>query len=64
MNAANEVAVEAFRKNRLRFLQMPEVIDKTIAGCDFIQLPEYEDYVHSDRQARSLAMTLIKQLSG
>jgi 1-deoxy-D-xylulose-5-phosphate reductoisomerase len=64
MNAANEVAVEAFRKNRLRFLQMPQVIDKTIAGCDFIQLPEYEDYVHSDRQARSLAMTLIKQLSG
>ncbi len=52
LNAANEVVVDAFLKDKIGFMQMPEIIEKTIAKLQFIQKPGYEDFVQTDREAR------------
>ena len=59
LNAANEVVVEAFLKDKIGFMQMPEIIEKSIAKLQFIQKPGYEDFVHTDREARIYASELI-----
>ena len=45
LNAANEVCVAAFLKERVGFLQMSDVIERTMQKVDFISTPTYEDYV-------------------
>jgi len=60
MNAANEIAVYAFLKNRIGFLDMTDVIEKTMNKVSFIQKPSLEEYFESDGDARSYAADLIK----
>jgi 1-deoxy-D-xylulose-5-phosphate reductoisomerase len=55
LNAANEVVNLAFRQGRCGFLQMSDVIARTMAKADYIQKPTYEDYVATDAEARRLA---------
>lgn len=55
LNAANEVAVEAFLQERLAFNRMPELIAAIMAKADFIACPSLEDYVETDRASRLLA---------
>ena len=59
MNAANEVVVAAFLQDRIGFLQMSDVIEQTMAKATFIQRPTYEDYVHTDEEARRIAAQLF-----
>lgn len=59
LNAANEVVNLAFREGRCGFLQMSDVIEKTIAQTSFITLPTYEDYVQTDKEARRIAEELM-----
>ena len=59
LNAANEVVVSAFLKERISFLRMSEVIEETMAKVPFIQVPTYEDYVATDAEARRVAELLI-----
>lgn len=59
LNAANELAVYGFLKNRLGFLDMTEVIEQTIAFVPFIQQPTLEEYFESDAEARNYAASLI-----
>ena len=60
LNAANEVVNLAFREGRCGFLQMSDVIAKTMERTDFIAEPTYEDYVQTDKMARKIAMELLK----
>jgi len=60
MNAANEIAVYAFLKNRIGFLDMTDVIEKTMNKVSFVQKPSLEEYFESDGDARSYAADLIK----
>ncbi|MBF0650239.1 1-deoxy-D-xylulose-5-phosphate reductoisomerase [Dysgonomonas sp. GY75] len=60
MNAANEIAVAAFLKDKVGFLEMSEVIEKTMHKTSFIQAPSYEDYVQTDTEARYIAKEFIK----
>ena len=60
VNAANEVVVSAFLKDRISFLRMSEVIEQSMAKVSFIQTPTYEDYVATDAEARRVAESLIK----
>ena len=55
LNAANEVVNLAFREGRCGFLQMSEIIAKTMDQAAFIATPTYEDYVASDLEARKIA---------
>lgn len=59
MNAANEIAVYAFLKNRIGFLDMTELIERTMEKIPFIAEPSIEDYYESDGEARSFAASLI-----
>ena len=59
VNAANEVVVSAFLKERISFLRMSEVIEQSMAKVPFIQTPTYEDYVATDAEARRVAESLI-----
>ena len=59
LNAANEVVVAAFLQDRIGFLQMSDVIERTMAKATFIQRPTYEDYVHTDEEARQIAAQLF-----
>lgn len=59
MNAANEIAVEAFLCERLAFLKMPDIIEKTMQSMPFILHPSLDDYAQTDREARKYAHTLI-----
>ena len=59
LNAANEVAVEAFLEKRIGFLEIPDVIENTLGKLGFIKTPELEDYFNTDLQARQVAKELI-----
>ncbi len=59
MNAANEVAVEAFLEERTGFLGIPDIIEKTLAQADYIEHPGIGDLMYSDRIAREIAEQLI-----
>lgn len=60
MNAANEIAVYAFLRNRVNFLDMTDVIEKTMHKIPFIKEPTLEEYFESDGEARGYAADLIK----
>lgn len=56
LNAANEIAVQAFLEDKIGFLQMSDVIEATLKKVSFIKSPTYLQYVESDREARILAL--------
>ncbi len=60
LNAANEIAVWAFLKNRIGFLDITAVVEKTIEAVSFIKQPTLQDYFDSDAEARNFAASLIK----
>jgi len=59
LNAANEVVNLAFRKGRCGFLQMSDIIAKTMSKAAFIAKPTYENYVETDKEARQIAESLL-----
>lgn len=60
LNAANEIAVWAFLKNRIGFLDITAVVEKTMAKIDFIEKPTLEEYFESDGEARNFAASIMK----
>ena len=59
LNAANEVAVEAFLKDKISFLNMSDLIGNCLEKITFVKNPTLDDYIETDRQTRLLANTLI-----
>ena len=59
MNAANEIAVYAFLHNRVGFLDMTDLIERTMEKVFFIQNPTMEEYFESDAEARTYAADFI-----
>ena len=55
LNAANEVAVQAFLREQIGFLEIPDVVAGCMAKVPYIAHPVYEDYVQTDRETRRLA---------
>mgnify|MGYP001576378263 FL=1 len=55
LNAANEVAVQLFLAEKIRFTQISEVIEKVMSKTSFIAKPTYEDYVRTDEEARRIS---------
>ena len=60
LNAANEVVNQAFREGKCSFLQMSDVIANTMERTTFIIEPTYEDYVQTDKEARKIALEILK----
>jgi len=59
LNAANEIAVDAFLHDRIGFLQIQEVIEKTMDGVAHLEHPTLEQYIEIDEKARAFANALI-----
>lgn len=59
LNAANEIAVWAFLRNRIGFLDMTAMVEKTMQKIDFIEKPTLQQYFESDGEARNFAASLI-----
>jgi 1-deoxy-D-xylulose-5-phosphate reductoisomerase len=60
LNAANEVVVDAFLKDKLGFLEMSEIIENCMEKSTFVGNPTYDDLVSSDEESRVIANALIK----
>lgn len=59
LNAANEISVDAFLKEKIKFLDIARINEETLSNCKCIQSPEYEDFVESDKIAREYALSLL-----
>jgi len=59
LNAANEIAVWAFLRNRIGFLDMTAIVEKTMQNVAFIEKPNLQEYFESDGEARNFAASLI-----
>lgn len=62
LNAANEVAVEAFLQGRCSFTGMSELIERTMEAVEFVAEPALEDYVATDAEGRRRAEEYVKNL--
>lgn len=60
LNAANEIAVDAFLKERISFLSMSEHIERCMMNIPFIQQPDYNQLIETDLETRSYFKHLIK----
>jgi 1-deoxy-D-xylulose-5-phosphate reductoisomerase len=61
LNAANEVAVEAFLGGELPFTGIPEVVERTLSGVDTRPAADLEDLVSIDTEARRVARTFTRE---
>ena len=60
LNAANEIAVFAFLRNRIGFLDITEMVERTMSKIPFIENPTLDEYFESDGEARNFAASLIQ----
>ena len=62
MNGANEVAVQAFLEGRIRFTDIPSIIEETLCRCDFIKKPSLEEIFSTDFEAKRTAKEILKKI--
>lgn len=60
LNAANEIVVDAFLKDKVGFLEMSDIIEKTMMKASFVAKPSYDDYVQSNEEARKITADFVK----
>jgi 1-deoxy-D-xylulose-5-phosphate reductoisomerase len=60
LNAANEIAVDAFLKDRIGFLEISDVIEKSLEKVSYIRTPELQDFIETDKETRVRALEIIK----
>jgi 1-deoxy-D-xylulose-5-phosphate reductoisomerase len=61
LNAANEVAVEAFLNDQISFVQISDAIEVTLQKASFVIHPTYDDFVATDQEARIIAKEYISK---
>lgn len=59
VNAANEIVVEAFLKDKIGFLRMSEIIEEAMHKVDFVQQPTLADYEATDALTRRLTREML-----
>ncbi len=60
LNASNEIAVYAFLRNRIGFLDISEMVERTMQKIPHIEKPTLQEYLDSDAEARNFAASLIE----
>ena len=60
LNAANEIVVAEFLKDKIGFLQMSDIIEEVMAKAHFVAKPTYDDYVATDEAVRALTSSFIR----
>ena len=59
MNAANEIAVQAFLNNKIKFTAIPSLIEKTMQQITFIHQPAFDDLLQTDHTSRTITQQYI-----
>jgi 1-deoxy-D-xylulose-5-phosphate reductoisomerase len=59
LNAANEIAVDAFLNGKIRFTEMPRLVRKVMDSITFMQAPTLENLVTANTEARAYAASLL-----
>ncbi|MDD3489749.1 MAG: 1-deoxy-D-xylulose-5-phosphate reductoisomerase [Paludibacter sp.] len=60
LNAANEIVVAEFLKDKIGFLQMSDIIETVMSKAHFVAKPTYDDYVATDKAVRALTSSFIR----
>ena len=60
LNAANEIAVAAFLDEKIRFIDMPGIVEKAVTMNKFIANPSYNDLICTNKEIREITSSLIK----
>ncbi len=60
LNAANEIAVQAFLEDKVGFLEISDVIENCLQKVSYIRNPEIEDFIQTDKETRAKALELIR----
>ncbi len=60
LNAANEIAVQAFLEDKVGFLEISDVIENCLKKVSYIRNPEIEDFIQTDKETRAKALELIR----
>lgn len=63
LNAANEIAVQAFLDDKISFVSMPDLIEECMQKIHFIEKPTLEDYENTDKETRRTALEIVKSNS-
>lgn len=61
LNAVNEIAVESFIKKKIKYLDIPKLIDKGLHSFEYIKEPTLEDILETDLEVRKFTKSLIKK---
>ena len=61
LNAANEVAVDAFLNGRIRFTDMPRLVEATMLGVPFVADVDLDCLVKTNAEARAYARALLER---
>jgi 1-deoxy-D-xylulose-5-phosphate reductoisomerase len=59
LNAANEVAVDAFLNDKIKFLQIAELNERCMNSVSFIAKPTLDDYISTDAETRKVAASFL-----
>jgi 1-deoxy-D-xylulose-5-phosphate reductoisomerase len=59
LNAANEIMVDSFLKDKIGFLSMSDVIGNCMEKITFVKNPKLEDYINTDQETRIVANELL-----
>lgn len=60
LNAANEVAVDKFLREEIGFLEISDLIERSMNKVSFVQTPTLQDYIATDKETRAIALEYIK----
>lgn len=60
LNAANEIAVDAFLKDRIGFLEISDVIETSLEKVSYIRTPDLQDFIETDKETRARTLEMIK----
>jgi 1-deoxy-D-xylulose-5-phosphate reductoisomerase len=58
LNAANEIAVQAFLEEKIKFLDMPKIIEKAMGKLNFVPKPSLNDLLDTDKETRRFCKTI------
>jgi 1-deoxy-D-xylulose-5-phosphate reductoisomerase len=60
LNAANEIAVNLFLQDKIRFIDIPELIENCMAKSVYVASPSLDDYLSTDKETRQMASQLMQ----
>jgi 1-deoxy-D-xylulose-5-phosphate reductoisomerase len=62
LNAANEIVVETFMEDKIRFVDMPDIIEKAMQKVSFVKSPGFEDLIKTNIETRQIAKLLTEKV--